>query len=57
MKNKLEILLVLLVGMLVGQFFIRPARALYEGSGEWSASEKRQVIDYLKTIARNTSRR
>lgn len=56
MKNKLEILLVLLVGILIGQFFARPVRALYEGDGEWSASEKRQVIDYLKAIARNTSR-
>jgi len=56
MKNKLELLLVLLVGIIIGQMIVSSAKAVYESTGQWSAAEKRQVIDYLKTIARNTSR-
>jgi len=56
MKTKLQMMLLLLVGMLIGQIMMGTARAVYESTGQWSAAEKRQVIDYLKTIARNTSR-
>ena len=57
MESKMKLVLLLLTGIMIGQILTGTARALYEGSGEWSASEKRQVIDYLKTIAKNTSRR
>ena len=50
------VLLTIIVVMLAGWITVRPVSAVYEQSGSWSAAEKRQVIDYLKTIARNTSR-
>ena len=56
MKNKITMCLLLFLGIIIGQFLVGTVRAAYENSGEWSASEKRQVISLLEQIAKNTRR-
>jgi purine-cytosine permease-like protein len=51
MKNKLEMILILLVGMLIGQVLIQRVGAFGETTGPWTMSEKRQVIELLQKIA------